>query len=248
MIKPNANWIMPHWDVPKQIKSISTTRHGGVSQAPYASLNLGDHVNDLEIAVAQNRAILKKACNLPQAPIWLNQVHQNKVVQVSDAFNGIDADAITTDQPNQVCAIMTADCLPVLLTNRQGTQVAVAHAGWRGLAKGILQATLATFDCAMQDIIIWFGPAIGQDCFEVGLDVYQIFTEQNKQYQTAFKIHRPNHWLLDIQQLARLILQQQGVQQILINQYCTYSDKARFFSYRRDKVCGRMATLIWIEK
>jgi len=243
----NAKWILPNWQVPPAIKAVSTTRQGGVSQAPFNDFNLAHHVGDEITAVNQNRQILKQSLKLTKAPIWLNQVHENKVVLAEDTLENCPADGMITQQKQQVCAVMTADCLPVLLTNQQGNQVAAAHAGWRGLAKGILQETVNQFNNPANEMIVWLGPAIGQTKFEVGFDVFSAFTQQNKQFILAFEANRPHHWLLDIRLLAHFILKEAGVELIYANQQCTYLEEDQFFSYRRNKTCGRMATLIWID-
>ncbi len=221
-----------------------STRTGGVSTGPYASLNLGGHVQDDPVSVAANRALLRQI--LPAEPVWLNQVHGTVVVQ-ADSVNGVpDADAIFTRVPNTVCAVLTADCLPVLFCARDGSVVAAAHAGWRGLAAGVLEAALAAIQVPPGDVMAWMGVAIGPDAFEVGDEVRDRFIADHSESTTAFF---PYHgkWLADIYTLARIRLKTCGVTAIYGGGLCTYTDAARFYSYRRDGKTGRMASLIWLE-
>jgi YfiH family protein len=245
------SWILPDWPAPPHVKSYMTTRIGGVSQGPYTSLNLGNHVGDDNQHVLQNRARLTSLFNLPSEPIWLNQVHGTRVLQLplnksSDADSLPQADGSFSRQPNHVCAVMTADCLPVLLCDSQGTVVAAAHAGWRGLAAGVLENTITAMATAPQSLLAWLGPAIGPEAFEVGVDVVTVFTQQHPETRGAFRQISADHWLADIYALARLRLQRAGVTQISGGGFCTYGDADRFYSYRRDKITGRMAALIWL--
>lgn len=237
-------FICPEWPAPAKVQAVSTTRLGGTSHPPWDSLNLGDHVGDDPSAVTANRQHLMQTTKLPEPPCWLQQVHGTHLVQASRQT--CEADASTTVQSGIVCAVMTADCLPLLLCDRQGRQVAAVHAGWRGLAAGVIEKTLDGFDCQPRDILAWMGPAIGPAAFEVGSEVRQAFVGQNPHAVQAFKENRANHWLADIYQLARLRLFSKGVQQVFGGDYCTYSDAQRFFSYRRDGQTGRMASLIWL--
>lgn len=252
------NWIIPNWSAPAHINAFSTTRLGGVSQAPFDGLNLGLHVEDNQQQVLQNRQYLRDALNLPNTPLWLEQIHSREVVD-ADSFtlpypSVISADASVSHCRHTVCVVMTADCLPVLLTNKQGNVVGAAHAGWRGLNDGIIEATIAKMVCDPADIIAWLGPAIGKDAFEVGDDVRDAFLAHptqtqamKKQISQAFQpAVNTGKWFADIYALARLRLKQQGVQQVFGGDYCTYHDAQRFFSYRRDGKTGRMASLIFI--
>lgn len=237
--------IRPNWGAPEQIKVISTTRFGGVSHAPYDSLNLGDHVGDSPISVALNRKRLLNTIDVRDAQ-WLTQVHGTECVEAQRDECIREADACWTDQTGLACVIMTADCLPVVLTD--GYKVAAAHAGWRGLVDGVLETTLEQF--AGADIHAWFGPAIGPTVFEVGGEVRQQFCDHLAQSSDCFVASaNKGKWLADLYSLAALRLQRTGVYQISGGDYCTYtekvSDKARFFSYRREQNTGRMATLIW---
>lgn len=238
--------ITPLWPAPNNVVAFNTTRKGGVSAQPYDALNLGTHVGDDGTVVAENRRRLKDIIAAPTEPFWLEQVHGTRVLRLDENNDRADnqADASYTNIAGQVCAVMTADCLPVLFCNRQGTEVAAAHAGWRGLCDGVLEQTLACFDSSPEDILAWFGPAIGPTAFEVGGEVRAKFIEQDADAEQAFTEHGEKY-LADIYQLARLRLRRAGVQTISGGDLCTVSDKSRFFSYRREPVTGRMAALIW---
>jgi polyphenol oxidase len=221
-----------------------TTRLGGVSAGPYASLNLGQKVNDDPGAVARNRAILR-GC-LPSAPGWLSQVHGNKVVEVRQDMAPVEADAAFTRVAGTVCAIMVADCLPILFADRDATVVGAAHAGWRGLASGVVENTVRAMGVPPSRLLAWLGPAIGPAAFEVGPDVRDAFLAGDPGAATAFADHKPGKWLADLFVLARRRLRAAGVEAIHGGGLCTASDPRRFFSHRRDKVTGRMAALIWL--
>ena len=242
----NSSFIIPDWPVAETIRSFSTTRLGGISSSPYDSLNLGLHVGDEPDAVLANRNQLIQELKLPEQPRWLDQIHGTHVCSAQDWQYGDQADAIISHSENQVCSIMTADCLPILLCNQQGTKVAAIHAGWRSLAAGIIEKTIDKFDCHPADIITWLGPAIGPTQFEVGHDVYQAFCQHSDTAQHAFKKTDSSHYLVDIYLLARQRLNALNVSAIFGGDYCTVSDPSQFFSYRRDGVTGRMASIIWI--
>lgn len=237
-------WIEPDWPAPRGIRAASSLRLGGRSTGVFASLNLGAHVGDEPAAVAANRAVLVKALDLPAEPVWLQQVHGTEVVTAHDPGAAV-GDAATTDRAGVVCAVMTADCLPVLLCAVDGSQVAAAHAGWRGLAGGVLEAAAA----AMQgdELMAWLGPAIGPEAFEVGDEVRETFVRRLGDCGQAFVASGEGRWRADLYHLARLALQRAGVDRIYGGGWCTYSEAERFFSYRRDGQTGRMATLIWRE-
>ncbi|NDL61159.1 purine nucleoside phosphorylase YfiH [Acerihabitans arboris] len=238
--------IVPDWPAPGNVRACSTTRLGGVSRPPYGSLNLGDHVGDRPDAVAENRRRLAALAGLPAAPRWLQQVHGTDVVTLTGAARTPNrADAVYTRQPGQVCAIMTADCLPVLLCDRAGREVAAAHAGWRGLCAGILEKTLAAFQADPGSVMAWLGPAIGPAAFEVGPEVKAAFVAHDPQAAEAFSPHGEKYFA-DICHLARLRLQAAGVGFVYGGDRCTVTDAASYFSYRRDGVTGRMATLVWL--
>lgn len=238
-----TEWIVPDWPAPLHVGALVTTRNGGVSQGPYASWNLATHVGDAEFAVEKNRALLHEI--VPATPLWLNQVHGTVVVDVAGLASTPDADASFTRQTDSACVVMTADCLPVLFCDRDGSVVAAAHAGWHGLAGGVLEATIAAMACDPQHLLAWLGPAIGPASFEVSDDVYTLFTGLQSAAADAFE-RRGNKWLADIYELARLRLAAAGVTAVYGGGYCTYRDSARFFSYRRDGVTGRMAAVIWL--
>ncbi|WP_210395811.1 peptidoglycan editing factor PgeF [Motiliproteus sediminis] len=245
-----ACWLAPAWPAPARVNALATTRLGGVSRPPYDSLNLGDHVDDDPVRVAQNRERLQAEVGAGVKLSWLQQVHGTRVV---------DAAAITPDEPptadaawtgcaDTACVVMTADCLPVLFCDRAGTRVAAAHAGWRGLADGVLEQTLAALAGDPSEVLCWLGPAIGPAAFEVGEEVRERFVAELPASGSAF-VAQPgtgNKWLADLYQLARLRLQRAGVTAVYGGDCCTFSDTERFFSYRRDGVTGRMATLIWL--
>ncbi len=239
--------IQADWPAPAHVRALASTRQGGVSGVPWHSLNLGDHVSDDPAAVADNRQALLSHLGLTRSPQWLQQVHGTTVVQARADGQVREADACWTAEPGLACIVMTADCLPVLFTDRQGTQVAAAHAGWRGLVDGVLESTLRQFvDPA--EVLVWLGPAIGPLAFEVGEEVRTRFCSELAASDAAFRPGtQPGKWLADLYQLARLRLQRAGVRQIHGGGFCTLHDSARFFSYRRDGQTGRMASLIWID-
>ncbi|MFZ7165753.1 peptidoglycan editing factor PgeF [Avibacterium avium] len=241
--------LKPNWAAPANIHAFTTLRQGGVSQAPYDSFNLGDHVGDDKNSVKTNRTLLVEQFHLPQFPLFLNQTHSTRVIRLPYDGNNLDADAVYTNQPNQVCLVMTADCLPVLFTNQQGTEVAAAHAGWRGLCDGVLEQTIQQFQAEPQEIIAWLGPAIGQKSFQVGEEVRQQFIAQDPNAAQAFVPDsiEQGKYLADLYHIARLRLNKLGISQISGGEHCTYLEKTAFFSYRRDKQAGRMASLIWFE-
>ncbi|MGR5059768.1 peptidoglycan editing factor PgeF [Vibrio rotiferianus] len=238
--------ILPNWPAPKNVKAFASTRVGGFSSAPYQGLNLGAHVGDDPSIVEKNRAWLAQQADMPSAPIWLNQTHSTVVAQVSAPTTQVlEADGVFTSASNVVCSAMTADCLPVLLTNTQGTQVAAVHAGWRGLANGIVENALELFS---GEVMAWLGPAIGPQAFEVGEDVLQAFVDFDSQAHQAFTPRDvEGKWLADMSKLATLRLNKLGITQVFDSGLCTFQDKEDFYSYRRDGVTGRQATFIWIE-
>ncbi len=240
----NSDWITPDWPAPPNVRTLSTTRNGGIGSAPYASFNLGDHVGDDPLIVARNRSLLR--AYLPAEPLWLKQVHTVNVADADTAAGIPEADASVARRANKVCAVLTADCLPILLCDRQGTVVAAAHAGWRGLAGGAIEATVAAMHADPATLMAWLGPAIGPAAFEVGAEVRETFLAQDSGAAAAFSTLGNGKWLADLYRLARLRLMQTGISQISGGEYCTYRDQERFFSYRRDHTTGRMASLIWL--
>ena len=273
------DWIVPDWPAPANVRALTTPRSGGVSRPPFESMNPASHVGDDPGAVAENRRILRAA--LPAEPLWLNQVHGNRVFELvspplqkegrgdswgkngdaareSSLFRGgeiaPEADASFTREPGQVCAVLTADCLPVLFCDQAGSVVAAAHAGWRGLAGGVLEHTVRGMNVAPARILAWLGPAIGPDSFEVGPEVREAFVADNPLAGIAFRPalpgtldEAPKKYLADLYRLARIRLAAVGVTRVYGGDACTFKDAARFFSYRRDGQTGRMASLIWFE-
>ncbi|MCB1735653.1 MAG: peptidoglycan editing factor PgeF [Gammaproteobacteria bacterium] len=241
--------LVPDWPAPSRIRSCTTLRDGGVSTGGYASLNLADHVEDDPAAVAENRQRLTAALGLPEAPQWLSQVHGVQVhrLAVQPDAKTPAADAVWTDQPDRICAVLTADCLPVLFCDRSASCVAAAHAGWRGLADGVLEATVAALPAAASELFAWMGPAIGPAVFEVGDEVREIFISRHPQTAPAFRPSPAGRWLADIYALARIRLAACGVHAVFGGGECTFSDVDRFYSFRREPRTGRMASLIWLQ-
>lgn len=255
-LTPTPSNIIPDWNAPANIKSLVTTRKGGCSQAPFDSFNLGYHVDDNAVCVKQNRQILAK--QLPSEPVWLNQVHSDVVVDAAEAGAGIDADGSFTTQNNVVSAVLTADCLPVLMCTRQGDAVAALHAGWRGLANGILEQgvmkLLKASGHKAEDLLVWFGPAIGAEKFAVGDEVREEFLSKSQHkelisrcFTAAENNADKGKWLANIYRLAQYRLSAIGIENFSGGTYCTYNNNDLFYSYRRDGKTGRMASLIWIE-
>ncbi|GAD80752.1 peptidoglycan editing factor PgeF [Vibrio ezurae] len=239
------SYLHPNWNVANCVKSISSTRKGGFSVGDFASLNLGMHVNDDPVTVQKNRDHLAQLSNMPSPPVWMNQTHSTTVVELTEpTTETIEADALVTSVPGVVCSVMTADCLPVLFASADGTQVASAHAGWRGLVGGILENTLSHF---AGPVVAWIGPAISLDAFEVGDEVREQFIQINSDDAIAFHQHKPGKWMADLPLLAKLRLQRAGCDHISLSGLCTYQDQERFFSYRRQASTGRQSSFIWIE-
>lgn len=237
--------ISPDWPAPANVRAFTTTRKNGFSKGPWSSLNLGGNCGDDPHHVEKNRQLLLAL--LPSEPRWLNQVHGTKSVCWDNANNqGIGADAVYSNQAGQVCAILTADCLPVLLCNQAGTCIAAAHAGWRGLAAGVLENTVLGMKCNPASLMAWLGPAIGHQKFEVGVDVYDAFVGANTENAIAFKPYH-DRWLADLSMLATFALNRLGITQVSGGQHCTFEEQGSFFSYRRDGQTGRMATVVWLE-
>lgn len=257
--------IVPSWPAPARVRAYSTLRTGGVSRGGYASLNLGAHVGDDPASVAENRRRVVERLALPSEPCWLEQVHGNRVLDLDRASageRGFDpearvkgepsgglgpADAAVTSRPGIVCVVLTADCVPVLLTDRAGRRVGAAHAGWRGLVNGVLPAAVDALRAPPGDVLAWLGPAIGPAAFEVGDEVRAAFAEQGFAVDRAFERNARGRWQADLYALAAESLRRAGVTAIYGGDHCTFSEADRFFSHRRDAPCGRMASLIWTE-
>ncbi|MEZ5542458.1 MAG: peptidoglycan editing factor PgeF [Pseudomonadota bacterium] len=240
------DWLLPEWEAPPAVYAVTTTRHGGVSTGLWASMNPASHVGDDPAAVLANRACLRTALGLPGEPVWLRQVHGVRVVEAGRDGVEPEADAAWTGRPGVVCAVLTADCLPVVFADRGARCVAVAHAGWRGLAAGVLEATVAQLPVPAADLVTWLGPAIGPAAFEVGAEVRDVFMAQDARAGAAFAPGADGRWYADLYGLARQRLAACGVPAVQGGGWCTYSDAARFYSYRRDGTTGRMATLVWL--
>jgi len=252
-MKSLEHYIIPDWPAPNKVRALQTTRHGGVSAAPYASLNLGDHVGDAPQAVARNRQLLSPL--LPSEPVWLNQVHGTTVVNADAAGCLPQADACIATHRGAVCAVMTADCLPVLLCDDEGRVVGAAHAGWRGLCDGVIERTVQAMNVPPQTLMAWLGPAIGPQAFEVGAEVRAAFIAKQPQATEAFTPSlalagegrgKGAKYLADIYLLARQRLNALGITRIYGGVLCTCTDREKFFSYRRDGATGRMGSFIWL--
>ncbi len=241
--------IQPNWPSPTRIRAFCTTRLGGVSKAPFDSFNLATSTEDDITNVQKNRALLQQILQLPSEPVWIKQTHSVIAVPADSVARGVNADASFTDKPNVVCAVMTADCLPVLVCDQNASWVAAIHAGWRGLATGVIERTIEKIPVARENLLIWLGPAIGPSAFEVGADVFDLFAQHDEKACLAFKPIANNKWLGDMYALARQRLDDCGIKADAIygGDLCTYTDKERFYSYRRDGKTGRMVSLIWIE-
>ncbi|CAG0940668.1 Polyphenol oxidase [Gammaproteobacteria bacterium] len=243
--------VEPDWPAPRRVRAVATTRRGGVSRGVHASLNLGDHVGDDPAAVAENRRRLAHALGLATAPCWLRQVHGTAVADAGGAGPLPQADAMVASMPSAACVVLTADCLPVLFCDAAGSRVAAAHAGWRGLAAGVLEATVAALVASgvqAGDLLAWIGPAIGKAAYEVGDEVRAAFLAGDPRAASGFTANAGGRWQLDLPGLARQRLAAAGVRRVYGGSLCTHADPQRFFSHRRDGNCGRQATLVWLEE
>ena len=241
-------FIAANWPVPEGITAGTTLRHRGVSSGAYDSFNLGATVGDDLAAVKQNRRRFKSACGLPAEPLWLKQVHGTTVVTHPARNPDSAADAAVSAAPGTTCAVLTADCLPVLFVSRNGREIGAAHAGWRGLAAGVLEATVRSFSSDPADLLAWLGPAISQPAFEVGAEVRQEFVANDPAAEGCFVANPRGRWQADLYALARRRLSRAGVTRVSGGDFCTFGEPGRFFSYRRDRVTGRMASLIWLSE
>lgn len=247
-----SSFLLPDWPAPANIGVATTLRFGGVSKSPFASLNPALHVGDDPEAVLRNRYFIKSVLELPNEPIWLDQIHSDRVIEINNTSLLQQADASFTNKLEVVCAVLTADCLPLLICSKDGLQVAAVHAGWKGLAAGVISNTLnALFNNSVgaakqgANYMVWLGPAIGPKCFEVGVEVLEAFVNKNKANQCAFIQISSAKWLADIYQLARIELATLGVEDIYGGNACTFMEQELYYSYRRDRQTGRMASLIW---
>ncbi|MBI3545177.1 MAG: peptidoglycan editing factor PgeF [Gammaproteobacteria bacterium] len=244
------DFIYLDWPAPVHVKALTTTRHGGFSVGPYTSLNFSNRVGDEPGSVRRNRGLLREALKLPVEPLWLSQVHGNRVIDAFDAGPGEEADGCVTGTPGVVCAVLTADCLPIFLCDRRSTRIGLIHAGWRGLAAGIIEEGLRRIHVPTGNLLAYLGPAIGPSAYEVGDEVRQAFVSHNSDDAESFTAvpNRPGHWLADLYDLARRRLRSQGVHEIYGGLRCTFRERELFFSHRRDGTCGRMVSLIWLDK
>jgi len=237
--------IRPDWEAPAAVAAAATTRAGGVSTGPWEALNLGAHVGDDPAAVAENRRRLAALLELPGEPAWLAQVHGTRMIRAQPGGTPAEADAAVSREPGVVCAVLTADCLPVLLASRAGDEVAAVHAGWRGLADGVVAAALEAMETPPAELLAWLGPAIAQPAFEVGGEVRERFVRRDPVNAAFFAPNERGRWQADLAGLARRELEAAGVS-VTGGDFCTHDEAERFFSYRRDGKCGRQATLVWI--
>ena len=240
-------WIVPEWPIPANVRALITTRGGGASRGAYAGLNLGLRSGDDVEDVARNRASLR--ARLPAEPVWLRQVHGTAVVEADTAAGNPEADAAISRRPGTVCAVLTADCLPLLMCDEAGSTVAAVHAGWRGLCSGVIEQTLRAMARPPQTLLAYLGPAIGPAAYEVGAEVRAAFlaADPDAASAAAFAPGKPGKFYADLYALARRRLARGGVTRVYGGAYCTCTERERFYSYRRDGATGRMASLIWIE-
>lgn len=240
-------FIRPLWPAPSCVQALTTVRQGGVSQPPYDHFNLSNYVGDRDYDVKKNRNYLRKYLDLYNEPIWLKQIHSTLAVSADPQHQGVQADASFTQKKNHICAVLTADCLPLLICNTRGTEVAAIHAGWRGLASGIIESTLRELKSPRGELLAWLGPAIGPRAFRVDQSVYTHFLSQDCKLESAFARIGEKNWCLNLYAAAKLRLNELGIYSVYGGQYCTYTQNNLFFSYRRSQKTGRMATLIWIK-
>jgi YfiH family protein len=255
MTSNTPQWLIPQWPAPQSVRALSTLRVGGASGGPHASLNLGDHVDDVPAAVARNRRTIREAAGLPAEPSWLTQVHGRQVLDLDapevspegPAAAGSPADAAVSGRPGRVCAILTADCLPVLLAAGSGERVGAAHAGWRGLAGGVIEAAVRAMGTPPGGMLAWLGPAIGPAHFEIGPEVRDELLRADPGAQSAFTRNARGRFMADLFALARRRLASVGVDHVYGGGECTYAQADKYFSHRRDGLTGRQATCIWLD-
>ena len=245
------SWLAADWPAPAHIHAGTTLRSGGISKPPYDQLNLGTHVNDEQSCVLTNRERLAKELKLPAEPVWLNQVHRNNIIQIDSQMDSELTDKVAdgsySKEANKVCVVMTADCLPLLLCDDEGTQVAAIHIGWQSFSKDIITAAIEKFTCPNEKILAWLGPCISADYYEIDAPVYNAARKVFAGAEGCFTETSVGHWLMDLKQLVSKQLTTLQVGHILTSPYCTYSEQTRFFSHRRNGTTGRMASLIWMD-
>jgi YfiH family protein len=244
--------LKPNWPAPSNVRAVTTTRLGGVSVDAYASLNLSTKVDDSPVHVAENIEILMETLELQNLPLWLTQVHGSTIIAADQSVPFTEADASYTQKPDIICTVLTADCLPLLICDKQGTTVAAIHAGWRGLAAGVIEASvrclLDQLSRKASDLLVWLGPAIGPSTFEVDEPVYEAFVAPHPEARQAFIEVSDNHWLANLYMLAKQRLAVLGVTEVYGGDHCTFTEKDLFYSFRRDGQTGRMASMIWLER
>ena len=245
--KHKIGWLAASWPAPAHIHAGTTTRIGGISSPPYDTFNLAEHVGDQPECVKHNRELLGSGLGLTVTPCWLQQEHSARVINIADSSATTQGDGSITNRKHQICAVLTADCLPLLLCDLQGTQIAAVHVGWRGYSRNIIANAIAGFSCRAPDLLAWLGPSISAPNYEVGPDVRTACQHITGNPDIGFLPTRKNHWHADLAELARYQLQAYGVKAIHGGDYCTCTDVEQFYSYRRDGVTGRMASLIWME-
>ena len=244
---PELPILLPDWPAPANVRAAATTRRGGVSRGPFAALNLGTQTEDDPDAVRANRKRLQGRLGLAREPVWLHQIHSAIVIRADEVQEAPAADAAWTERADVACTVLTADCLPILFCDQNGARVAAAHGGWRGLASGILAETVRALDVPSPELMAWLGPAIGPDAFEVGPEVRKAFVDRWPDTAMAFREGKSDRWFCDIYDIARIQLRELGITDIYGGGFCTVTDEERFYSFRRDGRCGRMASLIWLD-
>lgn len=240
-------WLVPDWPAPARVRAFVTTRAGGVSEGEHASMNLGLSSGDRPERVERNRAIVRAV--LPEDPRYLRQVHGIDIAEIDTPAPDapITADGAVAGSPGKVAAVLTADCMPLLLADRAGTRVAAVHAGWRGMAAGVIENAVDTMRVEGGEILAWMGPTIGADAFEVGPEVREAFIARDVRAEEAFRAHTPGKFMADLYRLARQRLAARGVRDVFGGGFCTWHERSRFFSYRRVQKSGRMGAFIWVE-
>ena len=242
----NNFWLDANWPAPNNVHAGTSIRTGGYSKKPYDALNLALHVGDAADNVKKNRSTLSKHLKLQSEPVWLNQIHSSKIISIDTPSDNLDADASLTTKQNKICVVMTADCVPILFCNQNGTKVAAIHAGWKGICNGIIENAIKAFS-QPQTILAWIGPCIGKDYYEIGKDVYESCLGHSNSLKNAFRQTDTVHWQADLTIMAKIILKKEGVGSIHECGLCTYKMDKMFYSYRRDGHTGRTASMIWME-
>jgi YfiH family protein len=242
----STEFIIPDWEVSSNVKAVTTTKIGGFSSRPYSSFNISEYVGDQIENVRKNRELLEQKLNLPSSPLWLHQVHGNRVISHTEYSHNITADAIICNQKNIVCSIQSADCLPIIICHKNAKQIAAIHAGWKGLYNKIIVNTIKQMGCNNNDLIAWIGPSISQKAYQVNATLYDKFVTLEPEYSQFFHSNTSSETFADLKSIAEYQLNNLGISKISIANYCTYYDNEYFYSYRRNNITGRQATLIWL--